>query len=45
VVCDINSEKERLQVIFFSFQKIEGDFGDLTTELALCHRPKTEKKL
>jgi hypothetical protein len=43
VVCDVNSEKERLQVIFSVFKKIEGDFGNLAEELALCHRPKTEK--
>ena len=43
VVCDVNSERERLQVFFFSFQKIQGDFGDLAEELALCHEPKTDK--
>ena len=43
LVCDVNSEKERLQVIFFSSQKIGGIFDDLTAELALCHSAKTEK--
>lgn len=43
VVCDVNSEKEWLQVKFFCFPKIGGDFCDLAAELALCHRAKTEK--
>ena len=44
VVCDVNSEKEQLQVKIFVFEKIGGNFGDVKTELALCHRPKAEKK-
>ena len=43
VVCDVNSEKERLQVNFLVFQQFKRNFSDLTAELALCHRAKTEK--
>ena len=38
-------KKSDCKSFFDYFQKNEEDFGDLVEELALCHRPKTEKKL
>ena len=43
VVCDVNSEKEQLQVNFLIWEQIFSYEPLKWAELALCHRPKTEK--
>ena len=44
VVCDVNSEKERLQVNFSIWEQIFHLDRSKRAESALCHRSKTEKK-
>ena len=45
MVCDVNSEKEMLQVIFSVFKKMKRILHDLVEELAIKKKKKTEKKL
>ena len=43
VVCDVNSEKEQLQVIFLLLKQIFSFESLKQTELALCQKTKTDK--
>lgn len=43
VVCDVNSEKEQLQVIFLLLEQIFSFESLKQTELALCQKTKTDK--